>query len=974
MTATITEDTTHVIFSNPLATFKLKKANATGETLIISGGVNVIDEPARFVAYHDGSTLKRAQSVSYEIASPSEGTLSFKFSAGQVTVGCRAHETHFVFELFKVGSGIVAAATQILIARLSVAGQDNSEFAGIVYCGADVVSELALDIETHVVCTPGRLNAISPMALPAALEPAPRLPRVKVCLLACHQAEWLNLVEGIEIQHGLPHPTIHNVWAKRHPDARSSYLFLDITETNAAAVVEYALRGGFKHIVPYVWTWAKTTGTYLINDDADNYPSGLDGLRSVATRVHSNNLKFGLHMFSCLISTNDPYVRGTPTSRLAKESPIALVSIEQDPEQLDGSIIHTAGPPNDYKNYYDAGEKDIIIDNEIMTMYGVNVPAAELRVRRGQHHTPIERHASGTMINHLPAYKGDYYFPDLRSNLLAEIAENFAAFYKDVKGDFVFLDGNDTLDRVFQWGSWFTVPLIAETFFRRLPSNVFLEGASTQHNHQWHAISRGVSGDFAAIGVEAYMDHEKLGRFGERYKKAFFPQELGWIALLAKTGRTTDEDSFSTTTVDEIEYQLNRSLGHGVPIGLETRVDDLQANGLTGAILDLISKYEELRLNNYFPLAVLEKLKQANKKFLQVYGLAKDQYQLVGTAAGNYAFRHRAYLEHLVRDGRGESWEFENPFPNQPLRMKITALPSHGTYTGRDALTLAGPSLDGFEVVSQSPGVELTINDDQITATFDPNAPDAPVRGWCSLTKRLTDPQDLSNHKVIGLRVTGDGKGEVVSIELGDDQEINRQYRFTIDFSDFNPDGTRRPRSVILPMPATKELFRYPYHQRTGIPVNIKRSLRPFGYRSVVQLTIHVMNIPEGSIGFSLGAIKAIRQQHKPISSPACVVNSKEIVFGTTLNPRKTRMIGETQSYVEPWEYLAFNGIKYRTFDGNHQELETGAPTGEKPIVKNGKNTITYRHVGPNKALVRIMIEDSPAFPGTSNDATWSEF
>ena len=29
MAATITEDTTHVVFSNPVATFKLKKANAS---------------------------------------------------------------------------------------------------------------------------------------------------------------------------------------------------------------------------------------------------------------------------------------------------------------------------------------------------------------------------------------------------------------------------------------------------------------------------------------------------------------------------------------------------------------------------------------------------------------------------------------------------------------------------------------------------------------------------------------------------------------------------------------------------------------------------------------------------------------------------------------------------------------------------------------------------------------------------------
>ena len=76
--------------------------------------------------------------------------------------------------------------------------------------------------------------------------------------------------------------------------------------------------------------------------------------------------------------------------------------------------------------------------------------------------------------------------------------------------------------------------------------------------------------------------------------------------MLAKTCRTTDEDSFASTTLDEIEYQMNRALAHGLPIGLETHVADLQANGLTGAILDLIAKYEELRLSNYFPDSILQ--------------------------------------------------------------------------------------------------------------------------------------------------------------------------------------------------------------------------------------------------------------------------------------------------------------------------------------------------------------------------------
>ena len=961
MAGAITEDTTHVVFSNPLATFKLKKANAASEVLTISKGDNIITPPVRFAAYHDGSTLIGAQSVSYTSTSAWEGRLSFAFSDGQVLLRCQAYETHFSFELLEIGGGLAGSASQILIARVRIDGEDNSDFAGIIYRGGYVVSELALEIETHIICTSKSLHGISPTALPAALEPTPRLPRLKVALLACPTSQWLALVEAVELQHDLPHPAIGGTWAKQHPDVHSSYLFVDITAANAAAVINYALRGGFKHIMAYVWTWSRTAGSYPIN--TNNYPSGLPDLRSVVTQVHDHGLKFGFHMLPCLISTADAYVSPIPTPRLAKESPAVLASIEQDPANPIQYIVHTAGLPAEYVGYFSDGENDIIIDNEIMTMVWVDAAAAELGVYRQRYDTPLEGHDPGAAIHHLPAYKGEYFFPDLRSNLLADIADNFANIYTDTNGDFAFLDGSETLDRVFAWASWFTSPLISDTFFRRLPVQAFLEGAGSQHNYQWHPLSRGASGDYAAIGVEAYMDFEKIGRFGRRYTKAFFPQELGWIGMLAKTCRTTDEDSFASTTLDEIEYQMNRALGHGLPIGLETRVADLQANGLTGAILDLIAKYEELRLSNYFPASDLEPLKRPDEKFLQRYQLKKGHYHLARSATSRrYVFRRRAYAEHLVLNGGGETWTFENPFPAQPLRMKITALPGHGGYTG-PSLELANPLLDGFEVLAKAGGVECAIAGGQITATYTPPDADAPARAWCTLTKRFSSPLDLKNHKVIGLSVTGDGKGEVISIELVDNQDINRQYQFAIDFGD----GTPHPRPVILPAPATKELFKYPYHTQ-GIPVTIKRSLRPFGYRAVSQINIHIKNIPEGSVHFSLGAIKALRQQHKALSSPACVVNGKGIVFATTLSPRKTRKKAGVTYYLEPWEYLAFNGVKFIKFDGNHQGLETGVPVGEAPTVVQGMNAITYRHEGANKALVSILLEDVPTGPFESFD------
>src|SRR5262245_18598654 len=222
------------------------------------------------------------------------------------------------------------------------------------------------------------------------------------------------------------------------------------------------------------------------------------------------------------------------------------------------------------------------------------------------------------------------------------------------------------------------------------------------------------------------MDYRKIGHYGERFRKAFLPQELGWMGMLGKLGNNYTEASYSSTTLDEVESQMNRSLGHGVPIGLETHFNELVKNGFTNAILDLIAQYEELRLTNYFPASILQQLKLPDDVLLEQYGLKKVVYHLVQNAPQVYGFNRQAYAEHVVLDPDDETWEFENPFGNQVLNMKITALPAFNGYEG-ESRELADALLTDFDI-STGPHVNCTVlPDGRITATFmPPPDPDAP--------------------------------------------------------------------------------------------------------------------------------------------------------------------------------------------------------------------------------------------------------
>jgi hypothetical protein len=59
----------------------------------------------------------------------------------------------------------------------------------------------------------------------------------------------------------------------------------------------------------------------------------------------------------------------------------------------------------------------------------------------------------------------------------------------------------------------------------------------------------------------------------------------------------------------EIEYAWSRALAYGAAMSLETCYDELRGNGRTAEIFSIIRRWEELRLTNYFPQSIRDRLK-----------------------------------------------------------------------------------------------------------------------------------------------------------------------------------------------------------------------------------------------------------------------------------------------------------------------------------------------------------------------------
>lgn len=129
----------------------------------------------------------------------------------------------------------------------------------------------------------------------------------KVAVIACPTKSLLDIIEQIEIENGLPHPTIDGVWARRSPELMKSILYAEVSEETADDVIAYAKTGSLHVNRPH---WCSSNGSFLIN--RKNFSNGETGLLTVSRKFHAAGLKFGLHNWEVVGHKHDPLVKPVP--------------------------------------------------------------------------------------------------------------------------------------------------------------------------------------------------------------------------------------------------------------------------------------------------------------------------------------------------------------------------------------------------------------------------------------------------------------------------------------------------------------------------------------------------------------------------------------------------------------------------------------------------------------------------------------
>ncbi len=413
-----------IIFENDLVSYVIGVDGLNKSFIDKDSGRDYLDKnlKSNFMSINMGSGYIGATKVEYEN--------NFLFvTFGIADVGARIHvrilQSYITFELISINDHSVS---EFQLANIPLTSAEfmsttltctrDEDFAGCI---------IPLNIETVSSATRNVYNeAALSNSLVAWCDSRVRLEGGKIALIGCPTENILDIVEQVEVENGLPHPTLNGVWARKAKEIRQSYLFIDYSEDSIDEVVDYALEGGFGYIMVYDGTWSSSHGSYLIN--RQNFPNGEAGLKRAVDKIHAAGLKAGVHFLDRIISKTDSLVHPIPDPGLLKRWENKRI-LERDIEEFETFIPTTTSPKGllDKAGKHRHYGRELLIDNEIITYDDIQTtsPYGFVGCTRGAYGTHPVKHEEGAEIENFAEFIG-LFEPDVESDLYDRVARKMA--------------------------------------------------------------------------------------------------------------------------------------------------------------------------------------------------------------------------------------------------------------------------------------------------------------------------------------------------------------------------------------------------------------------------------------------------------------------------------------------------------------------------------------------------------------------
>jgi hypothetical protein len=487
------------------------------------------------------------------------------------------------------------------------------------------------------------------------------------------------------------------------------------------------------------------------------------------------------------------------------------------------------------------------------------------------------------------------------------------------------LDGEDVLAGP-EWGWHYGSKYVYEVA-KRLERPAVME-MSTFHHHLWCVRSRMGAWDHPTRSHKRFIDIHCAANADLR--RRFLPGQLGWWAVKTWSGAQGEP-----TFADDIEYLCAKALGNDTGLSLmgidpRTIVEVPACERLARIFRD----YEGLRRGPPLPDALKARLREPGKEFALVE-------EPGGKVGGRWNLRPVRHERHRVEgpEDWASAWTVENPFAAQPAALRIEALFSAGPAGGAESrVVLDFEKPEAFVSRGAADGVEL-----RLEVGSEPSRPEELVpagrhgiltatsrrferRGsWAGIAREFSPPLDLGRTQAIGVWVRGDGKGEVLNLQLACPEHVVAglgEHYVVIDFSGW------RWLELIEPEGERFERYAWPY----GNPYAIYRESIDFA--QVKSIALWLNDIPPGqTVTVAVGQVEALPLVSAVIRNPTIEVGGKTVRFPVEI---------ETGSYLE-----LRPPAECRVYGPTGALLREVRPEGEVPLLGSGENRLRFRCDGP---------------------------
>jgi hypothetical protein len=504
--------------------------------------------------------------------------------------------------------------------------------------------------------------------------------------------------------------------------------------------------------------------------------------------------------------------------------------------------------------------------------------------------------------------------PDPESTLFEEIARNHAEIVNSCGFDGIYLDaidGSSILrgpDECWYWADKFVFEIQSH-----LRKPVGMEMSAMWH-HCWQYRTRWQAWDYPQRGHKRFIDlHADAVNGG-----LLLPLHLGWWNF-----QQFNPPQVEPTYPDVIEYLGAKLVGWDAGISLTSGIDQarLSTVPLFGRAVDILRTCEELRRDNAFDETIKAQLRRPGKEF-----------SLVRDDNGKWRFRPSARESHVVSSAEpwSLSWTVDNPFMEQPAKLRLEALMAAGSYDDPNNIVLAdlsepsqfagSPRTAGGVTASLAGTADGGKQAGIFTATNSGKVPRNAA--WARLDRKLEPCLNLKGREAIGVWVEGDGRGQIIAIRLESPRHISfgavADRYLTVDFT-----GRRQ---FTLVETESARWNDYVWNDGKGL-YNVYRETIDFG--TVESVSIWYNNLPEGRPARCvIGPVKALPMVACTVRNPAVTINGKTIIFPVD---------------IPSGSYLELNTSSDCVLYGPKGEVIANvSPKGPIPTLSAGENQIRF--------------------------------